>query len=130
MGGERRRELEQNCLWKWNGQVYRFDILDADDMFRLITGLTVFKAALATLRQDGDADLEMAAHSGILRDFFDTIWGEGVGTALCGHSYASAYSLAYLDFMEHVRAQLDWLEETLAAAEVRYRKMGEALGWK
>lgn len=130
MGGERRRELERNCLWKWNGQVYRFDILDADDMFRLITGLTVFKEALSKLRKDGDADLEMAAHSGILRDFFDTIWGKGVGTALCGHSCTSAYSLAYLDFMDLVNEQLQWLEEQLTVAEVRYRKMGEALGWK
>lgn len=121
--------MERYCRWKWNGQVYWFDITKPEHMTRLILGLTALKGSLATRPQNTDADLELSVHSEILRHFFDIVLGEGVGEELCGRSCSSAYALAYLDFMQCVSAQFEWMESLVDAAEQQYRKLGAALGW-
>lgn len=121
--------MEKHCHWAWNGQTYAFDITDPEHMGRLIIGLTVLKLALAKLPQDTDADWEMATHSETLAQFFTLVLGESEASTLCGRCSPSVYALAYLDFMDFISAQLQWLEELLDAAEQRYRWMGVALGW-
>lgn len=127
--GRKGEPLERQYRWMWNGQIWQFDITEPEHMGRLILGLTALKMALAELQGDTDADLALAAHSEILQGFFDLVLGEGMGEKVCGHSCSSAYALAYLDFMECISAQLQWLEEQLDVAEQRYRMMGAALGW-
>lgn len=117
--------MEENKIWKFNKQELSFDVTEPGCMHRLLEGLYGLRENLLRFCRDDDADDMLMRHSSILQEFFDIVFGDGMGVTLCGKGLsASAYSLAYLDFLEFIEGQLDVFEACLAAAEEKYNERG------
>lgn len=115
--------------WTWNGRTYPFDVSEAGCMGRLLGALEGLRTNLAQFRREQDADVMLSCHCGILQEFFDDLFGEGAGEALCGKSLsAEAYSSAYIDFMDLVNGQIDALNRLREDAEKRYLERAAVLG--
>ena len=115
--------------WTWNTRTYPFDVSEAGCMGRLLSALEGLRNHLAQLRREADADEMLSCHCGILQEFFNGIFGDGAGEALCGKALSTeAYSRAYIDFMDFVNDQVDELNRMRREAEEKYLARAAALG--
>lgn len=119
--------MENKSVWTWNGREYPFDISESESMARMNDGLN-------ELRFDNE-NLGMAGLVGssalreqcmIIRKFFDTVFGEGMGEDICGKAYsASAHTMAYMEFILFVNSQVTAFREAVAAVEAKYKNRVE-----
>lgn len=112
----------KDTVWHYRGREIPFDVADAGCAERLTEALSHIGD-----RTGGKSVPEVIeAHCGMIETFFDTLFGTGIGEALCGTDRsAAAYSEAYLDFAAFVQRQTERLEEQRREAEERYLKKRE-----
>jgi len=105
-----------NHFWIYEGREYAFDISESECMARVNSALTELRAALhrKELSVDNTDDVSVADTSAaiagyckIVRRFFDTVFGEGEGTVICGEKLsAEDHTAAYMEFILFMDAQV------------------------
>lgn len=73
---------------KLNNVDYLFDATDADTLERYLTAMDKVREESATVEDPGE-DIRKIAESyrymcGVIRRFFDAVFGDGAGVAICG----------------------------------------------
>ena len=108
--------------WNWNGTEYPFDISESESMARMCEGLNALRGDIGMLGGEAvSASDTLREQCQIIRRFFDTVFGEGAGEAVCGEAYsADAHTTAYMEFILFVNAQVSAFREKVAAVEEKY----------
>lgn len=100
-------------VFEHNGVKYEFDIRDADTSELFEDALDKLQAAEKELPKEGRLSTIYRAQCNMLKDFFDTLFGEGAGVALCTEkSNISLCYNAYYALLDVVRTQKDDILET------------------
>ena len=108
--------------WNWNGTEYPFDISESESMARMCEGLNALRGDIGMLGGEAvSASDTLREQCQIIRRFFDTVFGDGAGEAVCGEAYsADAHTTAYMEFILFVNAQVSAFREKVAAVEEKY----------
>ena len=97
---------EVKTTFEYNGATYEFDIRDADQSEIFETAIGEMEKEEKSLPKDGKASAIIRAQCGMLKKFFDRIFGEGAGDAICTEkSNISVCYAAYEAFLLMVREQ-------------------------
>lgn len=113
-------ELKNTYVWSYNGGEYPFDISESESMKRMEVGLSALRKRNEEIGVGGGEALREQCM--MIREFFDTVLGEGMGSAVCGEAYSSsAHTMAYMEFILFVNAQVRAFREAVSAVEERYR---------
>jgi len=90
----------------YNDIEYSFDVSDADDADKLEAAYSKMSAREKSLSKDGKSSDIIRGQCSLIRSYFDDIFGEGAGVALCSERFSlmSHYD-AYDAFLEFVRNQ-------------------------
>lgn len=114
--------MENKNVWVWNGHEYPFDISESDSMAKMNEGLLALRVDNERLCAAGHIGSDaLREQCMIIRKFFDSVFGEGMGEAVCGIPYsASAHTMAYMEFILFVNAQVNAFREAVAAVEEKY----------
>lgn len=115
--------------WNYGGQAYPFDISESDSMARMSAGLSELREAIGALGGNGGSASEVLRDQClIIRRFFDTVLGDGIGEAVCGAAYsADAHTTAYMEFILFVNEQVSAFREKAAAVEAKYMSRAEQM---
>lgn len=93
---------------EYNGVSYEFDVRDADQSEVFEDAIAKMEEEEKTLPKDGKASAIIRAQCAMLKKFFDRVFGEGAGNALCTEkSNISVCYDAYEQFLLMVREQKD-----------------------
>ncbi len=96
-----------NKIWNYGGNDYRFDISERECMEKINSALGSLREDVCMAEGESTAAL-IEGHCRMIASFFDTVFGEGSGRAICGDTEsAEAYSAAYLDFIMFVSAEVN-----------------------
>ncbi len=107
--------------WVYNGCEYPFDISDSEHMGRMCRGLDALRSEIGTLDGKDAPEESLKEQCGIIRHFFDIVFGEGVGADICGEAYsADAHTTAYMEFILFVNTQVTAFREKMEAVEAKY----------
>lgn len=114
--------MENKSIWVWNGNEYPFDISESESMAKMNEGLQALRVDNERLCAEGHIGSDaLRLQCMIIRKFFDSVFGDGMGEAVCGKPYsASAHTMAYMEFILFVNAQVNAFREAVAAAEKKY----------
>ena len=107
-------------IWNYGGKEYPFDISESENMTRMCDGLNALRGEIGGLggTEAGDTLREQCR---MIRRFFDTVLGDGMGETVCGTAYsADAHTTAYMEFILFVNAQVTAFREKVAAVEEKY----------
>ena len=107
-------------IWNYGGKEYPFDISESESMTRMCDGLNTLRGEIGMLggTEAGDTLREQCR---MIRRFFDTVLGDGMGETVCGTAYsADAHTTAYMEFILFVNAQVTAFREKVAAVEEKY----------
>ena len=111
--------------WSFGGRKYPFDISEAGCIQRLTE-------AYGALRENdvGETADRMESYCCTIAEFFDILFGEGAGAAVCGTILnGEDCSAAYLSFLEYISAQTEEITQRRKAMEARYlRRLDEVNG--
>lgn len=91
-------------VFSYNGVDFEFDTFDADCADKLESAMGELRKAEQKIQKEGSIATLVRAQCKMLRDFFDTIFGENAGNKLCGESdnfnnCRNAY-VSFLDFVD------------------------------
>lgn len=112
--------------WIYNGKEYPFDISDSENMGRMCKGLDILRGDISGLGGGASASDTLREQCGIIRRFFDIVFGEGTGAEVCGEAFsADAHTTAYVEFIMFVNAQVSAFREKMAAVEEKYMSRAE-----
>ena len=107
-------------IWNYGGNEYTFDISESENMTRMCGGLNALRDEIRVL-DDTDAGDTLREQCRMIRRFFDTVLGDGMGETICGTVYsADAHTTAYMEFILFVNAQVTAFREKVAAVEEKY----------
>ncbi len=95
-------------LFRYNGAEYEFDARDADEVERMEAAVDKMAEEEREIPKDGRASDMYRAQCDMLKRFFDRVFGDGAGIALCSekNNIAVHYD-AYERFLAFVSAQKD-----------------------
>ena len=106
--------------WNYGGHAYPFDISESESMARMCSGLNTLREEIGT-PAGGSASENLRGQCMIIRRFFDTVLGEGMGEAVCGTAFsADAHTTAYMEFILFVSGEVSAFREKVAAVEEKY----------
>lgn len=93
-------------VFSYNGVEYEFETFDADCAEKLEEAMGGLKKAEQNIPKTGSISVLVKAQCKMLRDFFDTIFGAGAGTKICGEkdSFNNCKN-AYVSFLGFVDEQ-------------------------
>lgn len=108
-------------IWNVSGRAYEFDVSDSECMKKLNHALTVLCEECADSAEITEVGGTIEHHCTMIAAFFDTVFGEGAGEAICGvrHS-AEQYTLKYVDFIVFVNRQVEAFSELCRTIEDKY----------
>ncbi len=110
-----------NHTWVYNGQEYPFDISDSENMGRMCRGLDALRSEIGGLDGTDAPEESLKEQCGIIRHFFDIVFADGAGRAICGEAFsADAHTTAYMEFILFVNAQVTAFREKMEAVEAKY----------
>ena len=113
--------------WNYGGREYPFDISESESMARMCEGLNTLRGEIGMLGGDSASE-NLRGQCLIIRRFFDTVLGEGMGEAVCGTAYsADVHTSAYMEFILFVSDQVNAFREKAAAVEEAYRNRAAEL---
>ena len=95
-------------LFDYNGAKYEFDIRDADDAGKYEEAIENMKNDEAKLPKVGKSSEIIKAHCAMIKSFFDTVFEDGAGDAVCGskNNISACYD-AYEAFLAFAKEQSD-----------------------
>jgi len=92
--------------FKWGGKEYPFDFRDADDAEKYEKAYDEMKEKIGKMPKDGKASSIMRWNCRIIREFFDSLFGEGAGAEICGEKdNLGIVNESFKAFMVHARGQ-------------------------
>ena len=95
-----------NYTFEYNGLSYDFDIRDAENSEKLEEAVDQLREAEKSVPKTGKLSAIYKATCEMLRNFFDTLFGEGEGVKICGERmHVTAHYDAYKAFLEFVSPQ-------------------------
>lgn len=105
-------------IFTYNDFSAEFDIFDADEAELMQNSMDKMREAEKAMPKDGKISTLVRAQCGMLRDFFDWIFGDGSGKKICGEkdSFNNCKN-AYVTFLNYVEEQKN--EYVNATNEVR-----------
>lgn len=99
---------EVKTKFEYNGASYEFDVRDADQSEIFENAIAEMEKEEKSLPKDGKASSIIRAQCAMLKKFFDRVFGEGAGDAICTEkSNISVCYDAYEQFLLVVREQKD-----------------------
>ena len=124
-------------VWCYGGREYSFDISDADCMKAVGEALDKLKSAADVLEEKKDLlpHETIEEQCGMIRVFFDGIFGAGEGERICGaRNSLEKHSDAYVEFIVFLSSQVEAFSSMRESIEARYAErisaaevIGEAL---
>ena len=97
---------EIETIFRCNGVEYSFDARDADDAEKFEKALENMAETEKTLPKEGRLSTIYRAHCETIKQFFDDIFGEGAGIAICTEkSNVTVHYDAYDELLKLVRSQ-------------------------
>ena len=97
-----------NYTFEYNGQSYEFDVRDAENSEKLEDAIDQMRETEKKLPKTGRLSAIYKANCQMIRDFFDTIFGEGAGVKICGERlHVTAHYDAYKAFIDFANPQRD-----------------------
>lgn len=106
-------------IWKTGGREYYFDVSESESMDKLNGALA---ALCGECGESGDpAANTLEKHCAMIGRFFDTVFGDGAGTEICGQRHsAEQYTMRYVDFIVFVNRQVEAFSAMCREIEERY----------
>lgn len=90
----------------YNDIEYSFDVSDADDAEKMEASTRNMAENEKKLPKTGTSSEIIRSQCGLIRSFFDDIFGEGAGAALCSERFSlTTHYDAYDAFLDFVRSQ-------------------------
>lgn len=97
-------------VFNYNGAEYVFDVSDAEDSERMDVAVKNMANNEKTMDKVGTNAEIIRGQCKVIKSFFDDIFGEGAGVALCTEkSNLTVHYNAYDAFLDFVRVQKDAL---------------------
>lgn len=100
-------------VFQYNDFSAEYDVFDADSAAAFETAMDKMREAEKAMPKDGKISTLVRAQCGMLRDFFDDVFGAGSGVKICGEKDTfSNCKNAYMTFLGFVDAQkADYLND-------------------
>lgn len=107
-------------IWKTGGREYYFDVSESESMRRLNDALASLCDACGGETAGGVGDT-IENHCAMIGRFFDNVFGEGEGDAICGQRRsAEQYTMRYVDFIVFVNRQVEAFSALCRDIEEKY----------
>lgn len=104
--------MSLQSIFTYNGVEFPFDAYDAEDSERMEIASEHMAASEKRLPKEGKNSEIVRAHCQLIKDYFDDIFGEGAGVAICTErSNLNVHYDAYDSFLAFVRAQKEAILE-------------------
>lgn len=118
-----------NHTWIYGGREYHFDISSCECIEKVTSALGKLRGEADLIDCTGNGTAEVIRlHCTMLREFFDTVFGSGMGVEICGEELsAENHSTAYIEFILFINTQVEALSNLRAEIEEKYLYRIDAL---
>jgi len=108
-------------IWKTGGREYFFDVSESESMRKLNGALASLCGECGGAESGEGVGDTIENHCAMIGRFFDSIFGEGAGDAICGQRRsAEQYTMRYVDFIVFVNRQVEAFSAMCRDIEEKY----------